>query len=133
MKNITLLITTIFSLFFAIATSAQTATVRPSAPALETAEQVLNQIQKDIFFFDPESKIVFIDFAGAKETIAKVEVLKDQESLYFDDVQDMSKNTIYEIPMRNYNGQFYTIVLTTNTNKIFRQSVWLQANQLIWN
>lgn len=131
MKKIALIFA-IFNLTFIGLVTAQNTLPTATNPVLDSAEKIMKEIQAAIFTYNPEDKIVFVDFAGFQENIATVKVLKNQKDLYFDDVSDIHPSSIYEIPMSGYNGKFYTIVITTETGKSFRQSVWLEGGQLVW-
>ena len=74
--------------------------------------------------------MVYVDFAATQEKVLKLEILKSQKDLYFDDISDMNPNSIYEIPMGGYREGYYTVVLTTQSGITYRQLVAYQSGQL---
>lgn len=105
-KYLFVLVTIVFSL-------------KASAQSSSTKENVnisnfTTSNESEVFFFDNESEICFIDFANFNVNINSIS-LKDAygQEIFSEEVWDLPVNTIYELSTRDYKSGTYHLILST--------------------
>jgi len=67
----------------------------------------------NIFYQDPENKILLIDFKEVSNKLAVVKVTKENTVLMEDKVGDLAIDSIYEVDFSKYGKGAFTITLVT--------------------
>ena len=67
----------------------------------------------NIFYQDPENKILLIDFKEVSTKLSMVKVTQANTVLMEDKVGDLAIDSIYEVDLSNYRTGQYTITLVT--------------------
>ena len=67
----------------------------------------------NIFYQDPENKILLIDFKEVSTKLSMVKVTQANTVLMEDKVGDLAIDSIYEVDLSNYRTGQYTISLVT--------------------
>lgn len=105
-KYLFLLVTIVFSL----KTSAQSSSIQENM----NISNFTTSTESEVFFFDNESDICFIDFANFNVNINSVTV-KDAngQEVFSEEVWDLPVNTIYELSTRDFKSGTYHLILNT--------------------
>ena len=80
-------------------------------------------VNENIFYQDPDNNILLIDFKEVKEKLTKVQVIKGQEVIMEDRVEDLAEDSIYEIDLNTYAQGNYTITLITTSQKLIEEEI----------
>ncbi len=81
--------------------------------------QFTTSAESEIFFFDSEGSICFIDFANFNVNINAVSIYDPAgKQLLSEEVWDLPVNSIYEVDTSNYKTGTYTLVLNTYKGNI---------------
>ncbi|MEM6321226.1 MAG: hypothetical protein AAF960_26450 [Bacteroidota bacterium] len=75
----------------------------------------------EIFYTDPDNNILLIDFKEINSTLLKIQIVKETTILLDDTVDDLSKDSIYEVDLNTYVRGAYIITLVTDTEDITKE------------
>jgi hypothetical protein len=110
-KYLFLLVTT----FFSLNANAQSANLETNMNITDFTTTT----EAEVFFFDTEGDICFIDFANFNLNINSVSVLDENGvELFSDEVWDLPVNTIYEVSTKDLKPGPYKLVLNTYKGNI---------------
>ena len=79
-----------------------------------------------VFFEDYSSGTIFIDFDGMTAQLASISILRNEQALFTDPVDDLPLNTIYELNTELMRPGNYTIELVTVAGTAFRRDIWVE-------
>ncbi len=73
----------------------------------------------NIFYQDPENKILLIDFKEVSEKLVAVKVSKEKTIILEDKVNDLADDSIYEVDLNQLEqGDYLITLITANKNFI---------------
>jgi hypothetical protein len=78
---------------------------------------------KNIFFFDNENELLFIDFEAIGDELKTLNVYRNDALMMEDDLSDLPDNTIYEINTAIIRNGIYTIELVTAQDIKIRKEI----------
>lgn len=80
----------------------------------------------NIFYQDPENKILLIDFKEVSTKLSVVKVTQAQTVLMEDKVGDLAIDSIYEVDLSTYGKGQYTITLVTTEKKEITKKIAIE-------
>lgn len=78
---------------------------------------------KNIFFFDSENELLFIDFEAIGDELKMLNVYRKDALMMEDDLTDLPDNTIYEINTTIIRNGIYTVELVTAQDIKIRKEI----------
>lgn len=101
--------------FYAAGANAQTASLDGNLDI----NNFITSSESDIFFFDNEGEICFIDFANFNVNINSVTLLDKQgNEVFTEEVWDLPVNAIYELNTKDIREGEYALILNTYKGNI---------------
>ena len=95
--------------------------------SIKAASKLILVIEEDIsewtFFSDGESNILYVDFSTIAGKIESINVNQGTANYFSDDVQELKKNTFYELDLQNYRPGFYEVEVTTTEGVISKEII----------
>lgn len=73
-------------------------------------------VHGNIFYQDPENKILLIDFKEVEHKLIKVQVRREGDVVLEDTVRDLANDSIYEIDLKTLAEGKYKVMLLTIDN-----------------
>lgn len=67
----------------------------------------------NIFFVDPESQILFIDFQSVKDKVVRIEIKQNDQLVFDREVRHLLSQTIYELPACLFAPGTYKVEIKT--------------------
>lgn len=80
----------------------------------------------NIFFIDPDTDMLFIDFHSVKDKIVSVQIKQNNKQLFAEDVQHLSSRSIYQFPVDLFDSGLYQVEILTKAG--FKYSQDLRIN-----
>lgn len=124
MKMLTLcltviLITTFTSLLF----SENLPQLQLQGADINCADAVNVNINGNIFYKDPDSNVLLIDFKEVSSKLSKITVKQSGQLLMEDSVGDLAIDSIYEVDMNTYGKGAFTITLVTTGDEEIAEEI----------
>lgn len=86
--------------------------------------------EEKIFFYDPEAKMVFIDFNVLAEAPAYMKIIGADGSAVIYTTIDLSNQTMFELDLQKFDEGHYTIAIEQNNRPILKQSFFVEKDTL---
>lgn len=108
--NVSKYLFVLITVFFALNTTAQTASLEENT----NLSNFTTSNESEVFFFDTEGSICFIDFANFNVNINSVTLINDKgQEVFSEEVWDLPVNTIYELSTKDFKSGTYQLVLNS--------------------
>lgn len=115
MKNLTLLFVVLFSL---------------SINSSIFAYKYEHLPKEKVFFYDPESKLIFIDFSALEEVPTSLKIIGVDGSAVIYATSDLSSQTMFELNLQKFDKGAYLIAIEQANQPILKQSVDVRKDML---
>jgi len=85
----------------------------------------------NVFFEDCDNMILYIDFEGIYDHIESITLYKGKKEVFYDNVDEVPDNAIYELELNDKKKGKYTIELVTDKNIKIRKQIKISSNSIL--
>lgn len=93
------------------------------------AQEVSNYEQK-AFFYDPDNKLVYIDFMSLKQLPSHIKIMSTDGSYVIYPVDDLSNHTLLELNFNAYEEGNYTVSTMKENTSLTEQKIFVSGEDL---